>query len=49
MIFKSCAPFTFFSIEINNAQVDNAKDIDVVKPMFDVIENYYSKISGSLW
>ena len=30
VIFKNCAPFTNCIIEINNAQVDNAKDIDIV-------------------
>ena len=36
--------------EINNKQIDNAKDIDVVMPMYNLIEysNNYSKISGSL-
>ena len=52
VIFKKCAPFTDCISEINNTQVDNAKDIiDAVMPMYDLIEysNYYSKISGSLW
>ena len=37
--------------EINNAQVDNAKDIDTVKPMYNLIEysDRYAKSSGSLW
>ena len=37
--------------EINNAQVDNAKDLDVVTPMYNLIEysGNYSKASGSLW
>ena len=32
-IFKNCVPFTDCISKINNAQVDNAKDIDVVMPM----------------
>ena len=38
-------------IEINNTQVDNAKDIDVVMLMYNLIEysDNYSKTSGSLW
>ena len=50
-IFKSCAPLTDCISEINNTQVDNAKDIDIVKPMNHLIEysDNYSKISGSLW
>ena len=35
----------------NNTQIDNAKYIDVVIPMYNLIEysNNYSKTSGSLW
>ena len=51
VIFKYCAPFTDSISKINNTQVDNAKDIDTVMPMYDLIEysNNYSKISESLW
>ena len=37
--------------EINNTQVDNAKDIDIVMPMYNLIEysDNYAKTSGSLW
>ena len=37
--------------EINNTQVDNAKDIDIVMPMYCLIEygDDYSKTSGNLW
>ena len=38
VIFKNCAPFTDCISEINNTQIDNAKDIDVVMPMYDLIE-----------
>ena len=36
---------------INNTQVDNAKDIDIVMSMYNLIEysDNYSKTSGSLW
>ena len=36
--------------DINNTQIDNAKDIDIVMPMYNLIEcrDNYSKISGSL-
>ena len=37
VIFKNCAPFTNFISEINNTQIDNAKDIDVVIPMYNLI------------
>ena len=35
----------------NNRQVDNAKDIDVEMPMYNLIEynDNYRKTSGSLW
>ena len=50
-IFKNCAPFTTCKGEINNTQVCNAKDIDIVMPMYNLIEysGNYSKTSGSLW
>ena len=37
VIFKNCAPFTDCISKINNIQVDNAKDIDIVMPMYDLI------------
>ena len=36
--FKNCAPFTNCISEINNTQVDNAKDIDIVMPIYNLIE-----------
>ena len=38
VIFKNCAPFINCISEINNTQVDNAKDIDIVMPMYNLIE-----------
>ena len=37
--------------EINHAQIDNAKHINIVMLMYGLIEysNNYSKISGGLW
>ena len=51
VVFKNCAPFTNCIGEINNTQIDNAKDIDVVIPMYNLIEysDKYAKTSGSLW
>ena len=48
--FKNCAPFTNCISEINNTQVDNAKDLDIVMPMYNLIEysDNYSKTSVSL-
>ena len=50
VIFKDCAPFTNCISEINNTQEDNAKDIDIVMPMYNLIEysDNYAKTSGSL-
>ena len=36
VIFKNSAPFTNYISEINNAQVDNATDIDTVTPMYSI-------------
>ena len=51
VIFKNCAPFTNCISEINNTQVGNAKDIDIVIPMYNLIEysDNYAKTTGSLW
>ena len=38
VIFKNCTPFTNCISEINNTLVDNAKDIDIVMPMYNLIE-----------
>ena len=45
IIFKNCAPFTNCMFEINNKQVDNAKDNDVVMSMYYLTEysDIYSK------
>ena len=51
VIFKNCAPFTICISKINDTQVGNAKDIDIVMPMYNLIEysDNCSKKSGSLW
>ena len=51
VIFKSCAPFTNCISEINNTQIDNAEDIDIVMPMYNLIEysDNYAKTTGILW
>ena len=51
VISKSCAPFTNCVSEINNTKIDNAKDIDIVMPMYNLIEysDNYAKTTGSLW
>ena len=37
-IIKHFTPFTNCISEINNTQIDNAKDIDTVMPMYNLIE-----------
>ena len=51
IITKNCASFTNYIGEINNPQVDNAKDIGIVMPMYNSIaySDHYSKTSESLW
>ena len=51
VVFKNCAWFNNCISEINNTQIDNAKDINVVMPMYNLIKHNdtYSKTSGSLW
>ena len=49
--FKNCAPFTKCISRINNTDVDNAHDIDIVMPMYNLIEysDKYPKTCGSSW
>ena len=49
--FKNYAPFTNCISEINNTQIDNCKDVDIIMPMYNLIEHSdnYAKTSGSLW
>ena len=38
VIFKHWTPFTNCISEINNTEIDNVKDLDVVMPMYNLIE-----------
>ena len=51
VIFKNCAPFTNCISKKNNTQIDNAEYIDIVMPMYNLIEysDNYSKKSEILW
>ena len=51
VILKNCAPFSDCISRINNTQVDNAKELKVLMPIYNLIEysNNYSKTSESLW
>ena len=50
-IFKNCAPFTKCISKIKGTQINNAQDLDILIPMYNLIEysDNYSKTSGSLW
>ena len=37
-MLKNCAPFTNCVSEINNSQVDDAKDIDIAMSLYILIE-----------
>ena len=49
--FKNCVPFTNCISGKNNTQIDNANDIDIVMPTYNLIEysNNYVKASRILW
>ena len=49
--FKNCAPFTSCKTNISNVEIDYCKDIDIIMPMYNLIEynGNYAKTSGSLW
>ena len=49
--YKDCAPFNNCISEINNTQIDSAKDIDIVMPIYNLIEysDNYAKRTASLW
>ena len=51
IMIKNWTPLTNCISEINNTQIDNAKDIDIVMPLNTLIEysDNYSKTSESLW
>ena len=50
VIFKNCAPFTDFISKINKTQVNNAIDLGIIMPMYNLIEysDTFSKTRGSL-
>ena len=51
VIFKNCATFTNCISEINNTQVDNAKDIDIIMNLYNLLEysDAYDRTSTILW
>ena len=49
--FKNNAPFSNCITKINGIKIDNAEDLDVVMPMYNLLEysKNYKKTTGSLW
>ena len=49
--FKNNASFTNCITKINGVKIDDAEDLDVVMPMYNLLEysKNYKKITGSLW
>ena len=49
--FKGNAPYINCISKINGVQTDNAEDVDVVMPMYNLLEysKNYRKTIGSLW
>ena len=51
LAFKNNAPFTNCISKINNVLIDNAEDLDIVTPMYNLLEysKNYRKTTRSLW
>ena len=51
LALKNNAPFTSCISKINNTLIDNAEDLDIVMPMYNLLEysKNYRKTTGNLW
>ena len=51
LVFKNNAPFINCISKINGVKIDNAEDLDVVMPLYNLLEysKNYRKTTGSLW
>ena len=49
--FKNCAPFTRCITKVDGITIDDAKDLDLVMPIHNLIEysSNYSETTGILW
>ena len=49
--FKNNAPFINCISKLNDVKIDNAEDLDVVMPMYNLLEynKNYIKTTGGLW
>ena len=51
LAFRYNAPFTNCMSKINHVLIDNAEDLDIVMPMYNLVEysKNYKKTTGSFW
>ena len=51
LAFNNNASFIYCISKINSIKIDNAEDLDVVMPMYNLLEysKTYRKTTGSLW
>ena len=51
LALKNCAPFTKCNLEINGEHIDTAENLDIVMPMYNLIEysNNYQDLSATLY
>ena len=51
IVVKNNAPFVNCITKVNCIKIDNAENLDVVMPMYNLLEysNNYRKTTGSLW
>ena len=49
--FKNCVPFTKCITKIDGTTINDAEDLDLALPMYNLIEynSNYSEATGSLW
>ena len=49
--FKNNAPFSNCTLKINSTIIDNAEDLDVVMPIYNILEyrKNYQKTTGIFW
>ena len=51
LAFKNNPTFTNYISKINNVLIDNAEDLDIVMPMYNLLEysKNYKKTTGAFW
>ena len=51
LVFKNNAPFINCISKVNGVKIDNAEELDVVMPVYNLLEysKNYTKTTGSLW